>query len=108
MKKFALGIVAVGLFIVGLCLLGMLYAGCGSVKPVLEEHQDEVDQFEKCAVKCGAATAVDMLACPLNGGGWEQLINSQVASGLAKDTGVCILGCMSDATINVVRDVCGK
>lgn len=105
MKKFTLGILAVLALFAAIFFLGMMYTSCGSVKPLLNDPE-ELAEFESCATKCGSGIALDMLACPLNGGGWKDLVTSQVAQGLAESAGTCILSCLTDVDIDVSKAIC--
>jgi hypothetical protein len=101
-----------GAFLKG--LVPMLFLGLmatsmscgGSLKGFADEHQDEIDSMKRCAIDCGTDITVDALSCPMTGGSLKDIINAEVAKGLAQTAGVCVLQCLAGAAIDVATDVC--
>jgi hypothetical protein len=92
MKKF-FAVLAICLF---LC-------SCGAS---LENLSAGVDDLKACGTQCGIDIAVDALSCPLNGGSYKDLVDSEVQKGLALDAAQCVLRCLENGSVDVLSGIC--
>lgn len=75
-------------------------SGCGgALGQFTKDHQDEIAQLEQCALQCGTDIAIDTLSCPITGGNLGDLVNAEVAKGMAQTAGTCILTCLSSKAL---------
>jgi hypothetical protein len=81
-------------------------SGCsGSIGQFAKDHQDEIAQLEQCALQCGTDIAIDTLSCPITGGNLKDLVDVEVAKGMAQTAGTCILSCLASRAL---VEVCKK
>jgi hypothetical protein len=80
--------------------VGLFLASCGASIGKLS------DDLQKCAEQCGVDIAVDALACPLKGGSYKDLMDTQVQKGMAVEAATCVLQCLG-SSVDITGAACG-